>query len=82
VRDSPADLAGLQGAANATLVNGQSIPAAIDIITAIDGTSIKGMDDLISYLARETSPGQVVTLDVLRDGEDGFEVDITLAPRP
>ena len=52
-----------------------------DIITAIDGTSIKGMDDLITYLVRHTRPEQEVVLTVHRDGERKVEIPIVLGSR-
>ena len=52
-----------------------------DIITAVDGTPVKGMNDLITFLARHTQPRQVVTLAVLRDGERELEIPIELGGR-
>ncbi|MBZ0307330.1 MAG: trypsin-like peptidase domain-containing protein [Anaerolineae bacterium] len=72
VSGAPAAQAGLQNATN----------RSFDIITAIDGTPVKGMDELISYLARETVPNQNVTLTVLRNGSQTLSVPVTLASRP
>jgi len=72
----PAALAGLQSVAG----NQQAI-TAVDIITRIDDTPVYSMEDLISYLARETRPGDTVTLDVLRNGTETLTVDLTLASR-
>ena len=52
-----------------------------DLITAINDSPVTRFDDLLIYLERYTSPGDSVTLTVLRDGET-IEVDVTLAPRP
>ena len=52
-----------------------------DLITAIDGSPVARFDDLLIYLERYTSPGDSVTLTVLRDGKT-IEVDVTLAARP
>lgn len=73
VSGGPADYAGLQSASQMTVY---------DVITAIDGYSLKGMDDLISYLARETEPGQTVKLTVLNENDSLETVDLTLAERP
>ena len=43
-----------------------------DVITAIDDQAMGGMDDLISYLVKETRPGDEVTLTILRDGKEYF----------
>ncbi len=61
----PAQRAGLR---NADVFQQTQIRNA-DIITAIDGTPLDGMNDLISYLALYTEPGQQVNLTVLRDGQ-------------
>lgn len=78
----PAARAGLQsiqitGGANGVAPQIQSV----DIITAIDGTEVGSMEALVSYLARNTEPGQTVTLTVLRNGET-MQFDTTLSPRP
>ena len=61
--------------------NGELVGIRVDIITAIDGTSIKGMDDLITYLVRHTRPEQEVVLTVHRDGEREVEIPIVLGSR-
>lgn len=56
-----------------------------DIITAVNGTPLKSMNDLITYLARETVPGQSIELSVLRTDGDRIvtgEVTVTLTNRP
>ena len=73
IRGGPADQAGLQAATQTAIQ---------DIITAINDYPLKGMDDLISYLARETVPGQTVQLAVLRNGNSSSTIDLTLAARP
>jgi 2-alkenal reductase len=53
-----------------------------DVITAINGIQIKGMDELVSYLAGQTLPGQTVTLSVLRDGTQAISLPVVLMSRP
>lgn len=60
---------------------GELVGMRVDIITAIDGNGIKGMDDLITYLVRHTRPGQQVTLTVHRDGGQVVAIPITLGSR-
>jgi S1-C subfamily serine protease len=75
--NGPADQAGLRAA--------ESMRQAVnrhDVITAVDGTRIKSMDDLISYLARYTIPNQTVTLTVLRNGSETVQIPVSLASRP
>jgi hypothetical protein len=52
-----------------------------DVITAIDGEKINGMDELISYLSAKTEVGKTVTLTVLRNGDER-QVEVTLMARP
>ncbi|MCA9913874.1 MAG: trypsin-like peptidase domain-containing protein [Anaerolineae bacterium] len=54
----------------------------VDIITSINGHELYGMADLISYLARDTQPGDTVTLSVLRNGTDTLNMEVHLTPRP
>ncbi len=79
-RNGPADEAGIQNAIGQD--NSTAVPTNFDVITAIDGNPIKGMNDLISYLARSTTPGQTVTLSILRDGNQPIQVPLTLTSRP
>jgi S1-C subfamily serine protease len=52
-----------------------------DVIVAINGQPMMGMDDLISYLAQSTAVGDKVTLTILRDGKE-MPLDVTLEARP
>ncbi|WP_119070327.1 S1C family serine protease [Aggregatilinea lenta] len=77
----PAEQAGLRSATiRQQNMSSQEITGA-DIITAIDGTPLNGMESLISYLANHTSPGQKVTLTVLRGGHEQ-SIEVTLGQRP
>ena len=53
---------------------------ANDIIVALDGEPIRSMSDLVVTL-RDYDPGDTVTLDILRDGDE-LRVDVTLGERP
>ncbi|MFW5691841.1 MAG: S1C family serine protease [Chloroflexota bacterium] len=79
VAGSPADDAGIRS----IQISGQGPSAEIataDIIVAVDGMSIDGFPSLISYLARNTRPGDTVTLTILRDGER-IDINVTLGDR-
>jgi len=82
VSGGPADRAGMQGLNTTMQINGGTNLSSMDVITAIDGHTLKGMDDLISYLARATVPGQTVRLTLLRDGKNWTELDVVLDERP
>ena len=77
---SPAAQAGLRNPANPVQIDGAQVPRTVDVITAIDGVSLVNMADLIGYLALETSPGQTVSMTVLRDGQT-LNLPITLGAR-
>ncbi|RMF31773.1 MAG: PDZ domain-containing protein, partial [Chloroflexi bacterium] len=77
----PADKAGLRGADRTVEIFGQEVEVGGDVIIAIDGQPVKGMDDLIVYLVKKTEPGQKVVLTVLRDGKE-MEIPVTLGERP
>jgi len=57
------------------------IPFGGDIITAINGNSVRIFDDLLGYILTYTSVGDTVTLDIIRDGES-LQVEVLLEARP
>jgi 2-alkenal reductase len=77
--DSPADRAGLRAGSKRTDLPG--LLAGGDLIIAIDGVEVISFADFISYLLRNKSPGDVVTLTILR-GQEEMEVKLTLDKRP
>ena len=78
VPGGPADQAGIQGDSGTT---GGAFVGDGDFITAIDGRQIRNFDEVLSYLVNYTSPGQTITLTLIRDGET-LEVPIELGVRP
>jgi S1-C subfamily serine protease len=58
VENGPADKVGVQGR------NG-SIQG--DIITALDGFPISNTEELLSYIDNNKSPGEIITISILRD---------------
>jgi len=77
----PAARAGLRGATEVVSTPFGRMTINGDIITAVDGTPIRQMIDLISYLEVHTMPGDVITLTIYRGGEY-MDVPVTLQPRP
>ena len=75
----PADKAGIQVGTQPTGVEG--LYAGGDLLVAIDGMVIRYFDELLGYLYANKSPGDKVTLTVLR-GADRVEIDLTLGTRP
>lgn len=77
--NGPAAKAGLKAA---TFSGQSSLPTSADVITRIDNTALTRFEDLVSYLFNNTTPGQTVTLTVLRDGkEQTFQVVLGTQPR-
>ncbi|MBT3389896.1 MAG: PDZ domain-containing protein [Chloroflexi bacterium] len=76
--DSPAEAAGLRGAARA---DNNGLPLGGDLIIAIDDTEVRNFNDLITYLSMHKSPGDAIILTVLRDGEEA-QIELTLGERP
>jgi serine protease Do len=77
---SPADLAGVLGGDRAITAGGQQLMAGGDVIVALDGEPMEGIQELRALL-QQASPGQDATLTVLRDGQE-VDLDITLGEPP
>jgi S1-C subfamily serine protease len=78
---SPADEAGLRGGDRQVVVAGVPMVAGGDIVVAIDDTVVKRFDDVINYLATQTSVGDVVTVTIVR-GDKEIKIDVRLRERP
>ncbi len=78
---SPAEKGGLKGAAQNGNPSSQTVPTGGDIIIGVDKQPVQNFDDLTTYLFMHTSPGQTVTLTVLRNGKQQ-DIQATLVPRP
>ena len=80
--DGPADEGGLSGSARTERVNGIQYALGGDIITGIDGSSVRDMTDLIVYLTNNTRPGDQIMLDVMHQDGTSEEMVIVLGTRP
>jgi 2-alkenal reductase len=85
----PADRAGLRAATTDTdVMLGVSMNGPVylqsggDLIIAIDKQPVKTFDDLLVFLESNRSPGDTITLTVLRAGGEQATVTLTLAARP
>lgn len=81
VPGSPADEAGLRAGQQAVSLAGTRIPVDGDIITAIDGEPITGVQELNVYLERNTTVGQQIEITFYRDGDE-MTTTATLQRRP
>jgi 2-alkenal reductase len=77
----PALAAGLVGTKETITQDGRTVEMGGDVITAIDGQPVKTFDDMLVYLSLHASPGQEVTLTILRDGKYQ-DVKLQLGTRP
>lgn len=78
--DSPAE-GTLEPATDEAAVDGQTVPVGGDVVVAIGDAEIPNQDRLSAVLALETSPGETVEIELVRDGERQ-RVDVTLDSRP
>jgi len=58
------------------------LPGGGDLIVAIDDQAVKTFDDVLVYLESFKSPGETVTLTVLRPGKGELKLPVTLGERP
>jgi len=79
VEDGPADEANLQ-AGNRELP-GRDILIGGDVIVGIGDREVKGINDILDHLLRETEVGETVNLHIIRDGERQT-VEVALQQRP
>lgn len=84
LRRTPASRAGLRGGSEEISSQyGRICPQnkGGDVILTINEASVTTFDDVLTYLEYNTSPGDVVTLQILRDGQSE-NIELTLGPRP
>ena len=81
VPGGPAHQGGLRGSEDNFMLEGLELPVGGDVIVAIDGTPVKTIDDVISFLVGKTKPEQEIRLDVIRDGNPE-QLTVTLGTRP
>jgi 2-alkenal reductase len=77
----PAADAGIKASTETVTQDGREVEIGGDVIIAINGQPVKTFDDLLIYLSVSTSPGQEVTLTILRDGQQQ-EIKVKLGIRP
>jgi 2-alkenal reductase len=78
---SPAAKAGLKGGNRVETFRGIDVRVGGDIIVAINGVFVRDLDQLLGYLVENTSPGDTITLTVIRDDQT-LDVPVLLGVRP
>jgi len=81
IEGSPAFRAGLQGATDTVVEDGESYRIGGDIVLSVDGMEVRKIDDILIHLQREKTVGDTLELEILRDGRTTSLV-ITLEERP
>jgi S1-C subfamily serine protease len=71
----------LRGSDDEATALGQRVPVGGDVILALDGSPTPTQAALASYLAIRTSPGDRLTVTVLRDGRER-QLSLELGTRP
>jgi len=77
----PSDQAGLQGGTEQTIIADEMVYIGGDIIIAIDGTRVTGIDDVSAYLEEYTIPGDLVELTIIRNNQI-ISLNLELGTRP
>jgi S1-C subfamily serine protease len=80
VPGGPADDAGLKGGDQRIHFQGGTYRTGGDVIISVDGKKVVRPDDLARLISSHT-PGEKVTLQILRDGQKQ-DVEVTLGTRP
>lgn len=81
ITGGPSAKAGLHGSDSRTTIDGQIVEIGGDVIIAIDGQTIGSFEDILIYIALNTSPGQEVLLTIIRDGKEK-QVTLVMEERP
>jgi S1-C subfamily serine protease len=81
VKDGPADKAGVIAGTQPADIQGLNLNKGGDLVIAVDGKPIKTFDDLIAYMITHKSPGDVMTLTIVR-GSQQLDIPVTLGERP
>jgi S1-C subfamily serine protease len=77
----PADKAGLREGTKQAQIAGQLVKIGGDIVTAIDDAKTTNIDDLSTYLEEHTSPGQTISVEIVRNNET-LILSLKLEARP
>lgn len=71
----------LQGSDGETEVDDTVVPTGGDVVVGFDDTAIRTQGELSRYLALKTSPGDVINVQIVRDGTEQT-VELELGSRP
>ncbi len=81
IEGSPAAKSGLLGGNKTITIDTQEIKIGGDIVIGIDNANISKLEDMLVHLEYNTSPGDVIVLKIIREGEIKI-IEVTLGERP
>ncbi len=81
-RGGPAAAAGVRGANRRAIVGNQRMLIGGDVIVAINGEPIDDWLDYLEFLELKTAVGDIVSLTLIRDGQQIIIDDIQVMPQP
>jgi S1-C subfamily serine protease len=81
VAQSPAAKVGIRGGSRRVRVGNTILLVGGDLIVSVDGQKVDTMNGLVAYLEDHKKVGQVVEMEVLRDGQR-LKVSVTLGEAP
>jgi S1-C subfamily serine protease len=81
VPGGPCDKAGIRGGTRTVTVDGAPLTIGGDVITGVDGHPMKFFYNLMVYIERNKKPGEIITLNVLRNNAS-MNIVVTLGARP
>jgi 2-alkenal reductase len=79
--DSPGARAGLRGGTDESDFNGVAFTHGGDVLVAVDGSPVRGANDVVRTVSEHLRPGQVSTFTIFRDGTRR-RVRVVLGTRP
>jgi S1-C subfamily serine protease len=77
----PSDDAGLQGGTRQVTVAGETVTVGGDIIIALNGTRIRDINDLSTFLEENTLPDQTIDITIIRN-DQAMTLPLELGTRP
>jgi len=80
VSGGPAEQAGLRAGDRNATIDGSEITVGGDVIVAINDKEMRGISDVLLFLAKDAEVGETVELTVIRDGET-VKIPLTLESR-
>ena len=82
VPSSPAEEAGLKANETIILPSSGNYMSGGDIIISVEGSSVRSMEELLSYMSDNVRPGDQITLEVISFNGQARDVNISVGSRP